>query len=205
VSILYRPRPVGRNRITSVALWAVAIAALVVLAGCGGGSSSSSGGEGQATAGGGESTSAGSAASGKAAGGKGESTSGKTVQPGSLSKSEFVKQANAICEKGKKEGLAKMSAYVKAHKGSSEAANLKLISEAIRTVFIPQIQNQVDAIRALGAPAGEEAQVEGFLTALEEDAEAARQSSGTSATLGKSFRVSVKLAHEYGVDGCAYG
>jgi hypothetical protein len=201
VSILYRLRPVGGKSTISLALCALAVAIVVALAGCGGGSSDSSSSASQA-AGGGEASSEGS---GKDAAGTGESSAGETVQSGDLSKSEFVKQANAICEKGKKESLEKMGAYVKKHKGGSETANLELIGEAIQAVFIPQIQSQIDAVRALGAPAGDEEQVEGFLVALEEDAATARESSGTSAVLAKSFKPSAELAHEYGLDGCSYG
>ncbi len=199
--ILYCLGPVGKISAKSLFLWGAAITVAIAIAGCGGGSDSSSG----STAAGGETTSAANEISGKSAQGKGESSSGKAVPAGDLSKSAFVKQANAICEEGKKQSLEKMGAYVKEHKGSSETANLKLIGEAIRTVFIPQIQDQIDAIRVLGAPAGDEAQVEGILTALEENAEAALDSSGTSAALGQSFKSSAELAHEYGLDGCAYG
>jgi hypothetical protein len=200
VLILYRPRSVGRRPITRLCLLAAAVAIVAVAAGCGGGGGSSS-----SSAAGGETTSAEGGASGKTSRAKGESSSGKTAPTGSLSKSEFVKQANAICEEGKKEGLGKMAAYVKKHKGGSQAPNVELLGEALKTVFIPTIQNQVDEVRALGAPSGDESRVEDFLTALEEDVEAAEASSGSGANFAKAFKDSAELAHEYGLDGCAYG
>jgi hypothetical protein len=229
---LYRARAVRRNLITSLPLLVVAIAIVAALAGCGGGGGDSSstataaaGGEASGTTTQGES----SGSSGKSGSSSGKSgtppangpgssdkpsassgsggSSGETGTPsGGLSKSEFVRQANAICEKRKKQSLAKMAAYVKEHKSGSEPANPALIVEAVKAVFLPGVQTQVDEIRALGAPPGDEAKVEAFLAALEEGVEDATEASGApGAAFGQSFKRSAELAREYGLDGCAYG
>ncbi len=200
--ILYCLGPVGKISAKSLFLWGAAIAVAVAIAGCGGGSDSSSG----STAAGGETTSAANESSGKSAQGKGESSSGKSVQAGDLSKSEFVKQANAICEEGKKQSLEKMAAYVKEHNGGSAQPSAELVVEAVQVVFIPQVQAQIGEIRALGSPQGDEGTVEAFLDAMEEGAEAASEASTSSTSkFGQSFKRSAELAHEYGLDGCAYG
>jgi len=170
------------------------IALVVALGGCGGGDSSSS-----ATTGG--------EATGTATQGESGGASGKSPAPsGGLSKAEFVKRANAICEKRKKQSLAKMGAYVKQHKRGTGGTNAALIVEAVKAVFLPGVETQVKEIRALGAPPGDEAEVEDFLTALEEGVAGASEASGSpSAAFGKSFARSAKLAREYGIDGCVYG
>lgn len=142
-----------------------------------------------------------------ASSGSGGKTSGETSTPsGGLSKAEFVKQANAICEQGKKQSLAKMAAYVKKQKGGSGQPNPALLVKAVKAVFLPGVETQIDEIRALGAPPGDEAKVEAFLAALEEGVNAADEGSGSpNAAFGQSFKRSAKLAREYGLDGCAYG
>ncbi len=128
---------------------------------------------------------------------------------GEISDAGFVKQANAICEEGKKQSLEEMSAYVKKHKGEgggSGQQTLGKLREAIQAVIVPAIQTQAEEIRALKAPEGDEAKVDAFLAALEEGVETAEEASGSStAPFAQSFKRSAELAHEYGLDGCAYG
>jgi hypothetical protein len=203
-------RAVGGKSTIGLALCAVAIAAVAVFAGCGGGGDSSSG----STAGGGGTTSAANGGSGKSesgSGGGGESTgkseaAGKSAPGGEFSDSGFVKQANAICEESKKQSLGKMSAYVKKHKGGSQKANIEVLKEAIEAVIVPAIQTQAEEIRALSVSGDDEAKVDAFATALEEGVGNAEEAKGSStAPFAKSFKDSAELAHEYGLDGCAYG
>jgi hypothetical protein len=161
----------------------MATAVAVALYGCGGGSGSTG-------------TSAG-------AGTGAETSSEATVRSSSLSKEEFTAKADAICTRGKKQGLVAMSAYVKEHPGSSKSKSEQLI-EAIHATFLPQIQKQVDQIRALGAPEGEEEQVTAILAAMEEGVEAAASASA-NAQFSQSFEHSAELAREYGIEACVYG
>ena len=166
-----------------------------------GGSGSSSGGSESAGKGGGSGKSGGSS-------GTSGSPSGKGATPsGGLSKTEFVKRANAICEKGKKQSLGKMQAYVKREAGGSKQASPALLVKAIKAVFIPGLETQIEEIRALGAPPGDEETVEAFLASLEEGVDAVNEASGGSAgaAFGQSFKRSGKLAREYGLNACAYG
>jgi hypothetical protein len=183
----------------NVLFWVVAAAAAVALWGCGGGDSSSttaaSNGSGATTT---------SKTEGSSSGKTGESSSGKTGGA-SQAKAEFVDQANAICKKGKKKGLKEMTAYAEAHANSSQR-KLAQLAKALQVAFLPEVQNQVDEIRALGAPQGDEKQIEAFLDALEEGIEAASQSSASSGLqLGPNFKHSAQLARGYGLDACAYG
>lgn len=212
---------------------AAALALMVVLAGCGGGDDDSGGtvaGGGEASgattdrAGGADQGNSGGSSgkkgesggssdkggkSGKSSGssGRGGGSSGKSATPsGGLSKAEFVKRANAICEKGKKQSLAKMAAYVKNEKGGSGQPSPALLVKAVKAVFIPGVETQIEEIRALGAPPGDEETVEAFLASLEEGVAAGEASGGSAAAaFGQSFKRSAKLAREYGLDGCAYG
>jgi hypothetical protein len=174
-------------------LGALAIAAAVALgvAGCGGGSDSSSSSS--------ESTGATTAAAG---GGKQTKTA---VHSSSLSKEEFVEKADAICVREKTKGLEAMGAYAKEHQGAAGQSKAEVIGEAIQKVFLPSVQAQVDQIRALGAPEGEEQEVEAVLVALEEAVEEASHGTPSSARFSQSFANAGALATEYGLTSCVYG
>jgi hypothetical protein len=160
---------------------AVLLAASVALAACGGGS----GGDG----------------SGSTESGGTTPTQGDT---GSIGRSEFIRQADAACTKGQKTVEAEVKAYLK-------KSNVKEIGEAdetqqeevIETIAIPSLRTQIDEIRGLGAPSGEEAQVEGFLAAAEEGIEKGEddpQAMFTSST--KVFAKADELADFIGFKVC---
>ncbi len=160
------------------------------VAGCGGGSSSS------------DSTSAESTGSTATAASGGKQTK---THSSSLSKEEFVERADAICVREKTKGLEAMGAYAKEHQGTAGQSKAEVIGEAVQKVFLPSVQSQVDQIRALGAPEGEEQEVEAILAALEEAVEEASQGAPSSARFAKSFANSGTLATEYGLTACVYG
>jgi hypothetical protein len=169
---------------------ALVAAIAVLVGGCGGGSDST----GTAGTGGGAEAKSGNGSAAEAA--------------SSLSKSEFVEKADAICNRDKRQGLAEMSTYVK-EKGAESAspqAKIALLREALQAVFLPKVQDQIDEIRALGAPQGDEQEVEAFLAALQEGLDAAsKAATPTNALFGQSFKRSGELARAYGLTACAYG
>jgi hypothetical protein len=198
---------VGGNPITRLSLLAGTIAVVLALGGCGGGSSSDSSSE-ASTAG---------ESSGKSSQGQGESSpeeatggeSGSAGGGGEISDAAFVKQANAICEEGKKKSIEKMGAYVrklKEESGGSKKQALSHLREAIQVVIVPGIAEQVEEVRALDVSGADKARVDEFLAAMEEGIESAEEAKGSStAPFAKSFKRSAQLAHEIGLDGCAYG
>jgi hypothetical protein len=171
--------------LSSLAALAIAAAIALGVGGCGGGSNSTSS----------ESTNTTAASGGKQA----------KVHSSSLGKTEFIEKADAICTREKTKGLEAMGAFVKENKGATGQAKAELIGEAIQKVFLPSIQSQVDQIRALGAPEGDEQEVEAILVALEEAVEGASQGSPSSARFAHSFANSGALAREYGLTACVYG
>jgi hypothetical protein len=169
----------GGRLIRHLFLSIAAVALVAAIGGCGSSSSSSSG------------STAGSASSAEGS--------------SSLSKAEFVEQADEICTEGKQKGLEEMSAYAKAHASPGEP-KLETLAKALQAAFLPAVQTQVDEIRALGAPQGDEAEVKAILAALEEAVESASKSSPSAGpNFGSNFKHSGELAREYGLNGCAYG
>lgn len=171
------------KRLTLPALLALALALIAV--GCGSGEDSSSG----------------------TGGGGGETSSDQTA---SLSKAEFIKQADAVCSKGKKEVEAQFAAYLKKNKiegigakGEPRPEAEERKADVVLTIGVPAYRKQLEEIDALPAPAGDEATVEEFVSAAEEGVEVVEEEpkavfDGTS----KAFAEADKVAKGYGFKVC---
>jgi hypothetical protein len=134
-----------------------------------------------------------------------DSSSSSGGGEGSTTKAEFVQQANQICEAGKREGLEATSAYAKERADSGQSRRA-LISAALRNAFLPEVQDQVDEIRQLEVPAGDQEEVDEYLEAMEEAiADSAKTARASLTSFGANFQRSADLARAYGLTGCAYG
>jgi hypothetical protein len=130
-------------------------------------------------------------------GGSGDST----TTTAAISKAEFLSKGNAICIRGNKQ-TGEAFAGLAAEPSSAQIKN------AIETGFVPAVQGQIDGIRALGAPRGDEAKVEHMLDLAQEDLDEikrdpvayAEESNG-----GERFADFAALAHPYGLTHCAEG
>jgi hypothetical protein len=173
------------TRLTMLLIAALATAALAI--GCGGGDD---GGEGGSTVSG--SSNSDSSQSGE-----------PTVTTSSLSKAAFVKKADGLCRLGAEKALSYQST-------DPEKANLpedQLLPEAIEATIAPSFQEVVDQIQELGAPSGDELQVEAFLDALQQEIdviEERRTSVSSFAKLEALLRRSSALARDYGLESCVY-
>ncbi|HEX2391345.1 MAG TPA: hypothetical protein VHI77_00345 [Solirubrobacterales bacterium] len=88
-----------------------------------------------------------------------------------LSKAEFVKQADAICEKAHEAVKSRFAAYQQ-ELGLSEGQWTPKDEEAAMTkIIIPSLQEQAKAIDQLGVPKGDEPSVALLVKALEEVAD----------------------------------
>lgn len=100
-----------------------------------------------------------------------DSSTGDTTA--SITKAEFVKQGNAICKEGNEEIEGEFEKFAKENNLSEKKAPTEAqLEEAAEQFLIPAITRQVEGLRALGAPSGEEEKVNTLLdnaeTALEE-------------------------------------
>jgi hypothetical protein len=91
----------------------------------------------------------------------------------SLTKAEFTKQADAICTTAiKKIQVGFGEATQNSTPGSNEnAAATKFATE----VVVPAYQEQIDGIRALEAPTGDEKQVDAMLAAMQQGLDEGKQ------------------------------
>jgi hypothetical protein len=121
----------------------------------------------------------------------------------SLSKAQFIKQADAICEKGNKENEAEFEEFAKEHGLSEKKEPSKAVQEeAISEIVAPSVGKQIEEIDALGAPEGDEGKIEAMVAAVEEGVEEIEANPG-SLTEGKNpLAKGSKLAKEYGLKTC---
>ena len=116
------------------------------------------------------------------------------------SKQEFIKQADAICAKGDKElDQAGRETFGKGQPSKQE------IEQFATDTLVPNIQGQIDGVRALTPPEGDDEEVSAFLDAaqqgvdkVEQDPSAIGQRGGPDPFAGTS-----KLAKQYGFEKCA--
>jgi hypothetical protein len=128
--------------------------------------------------------------------------SDSTDSTSSLTKAEFVKQGNAICAKGNKEIQEGFEEFEKEH-GSQKQPTKAELSEAVETIVLPAVRQQVEGVKALPAPSGEEAEVEAITDAAEEALEQGEEDPASLTTeKADPFAKANELANEYGLTKC---
>jgi hypothetical protein len=121
------------------------------------------------------------------------------AQGAALTKTEFVAQANAICAKGNKA----IDQAAKQTFGNSRPSGSQLNQFATETL-IPNVQDQIDEVKALPPPSGDEAQVSEILTAAQGALDKIKADPALLTGSGPSpFASANKLAKEYGLTECA--
>ena len=127
--------------------------------------------------------------------GGGDSSSSTTAA--SITKDEFVTQGNQICTDGNK--AIQTAAQQTFASGKPSQDDL----EGFATdTLIPSVQGQIDAIRALGVPEGEEDQVSAFLDAAQADVDKATADPSLALSNG-AFNDVNDLASALGLKECA--
>jgi hypothetical protein len=157
----------------SIALCAAFAALAIIVAGCGGGG-----------------------------GGSGSTESSESTS--SLTKAEFVKQGNAICAKTEKEVEEGVAKFAKERNFSEKSPpTAKQIAELAEEVLVPKVRKQIDEIRALGIPSGDEKEVEAIFAVAEE---ALKETEEDPSVFGEGgvgpFAKANKLSREYGLTVC---
>jgi protein-tyrosine-phosphatase len=136
--------------------------------------------------------------------GGGDDSTGSTS---SLTRAEFIKQADGICEKADKEIEGEVEAFAEENgiptdKEPSDEVKEELVVE----VIVPNIEKQAEDISALGAPSGEEDEVGEIVAGIESAAsETADDPSAVITGEEGAFEDVNKQAQEYGLKVCGEG
>jgi hypothetical protein len=120
----------------------------------------------------------------------------------SISKAEFIKKADAVCKKGEEEVQKDFGAFAKTHENVKKPTEADY-AELVDAVLVENVEDEVDAIRALGAPEGDEKEVEAMLKAREDSIKKA-QANPKAVIRGNEdiFGEASKLAKAYGLKEC---
>lgn len=136
------------------------------------------------------------------------SASGGPITTSSLSKAEFVQQANALCIASKKQLAVELKDFAKSfvNEHPNQTAASDAFPSGLRSVVLPWIQRDIDGIRELGAPPGEANQIEAILVATEDGIENVNKHPDIAAVkVFSGFKHSGELAREYGIEACTHG
>jgi hypothetical protein len=89
---------------------------------------------------------------------------GSSKKSTALSKAEFLKRGNAICKRGNDEiNRAAQKIFPNSHAQPSQADEKKFATNTL----IPSVQSQIDGIKALGAPKGDESKVKAIINSAQ--------------------------------------
>ena len=128
----------------------------------------------------------------------GETTSGETV---TLTKAEFIKQGDAICKKAGDRSEKEAEEFAQENGFTLEKANEEQLEEAVAEVLVSALRDQAEELNALGAPEGDEDQVEEIIVSLEGAADEVEDDPGVVFE-EKVFKEPNELAQEYGFKVC---
>lgn len=114
-----------------------------------------------------------------------------------VTKADFVAKANAVCAAGN-------ARLEKAPHPNTEHPSPAQIAAFVNAAFVPNIQYQINSIRALAPPTGEEAKVTHMLDVAQEGLDKVKANPQSLATPGEHpFGEFASLAHSYGLTQCA--
>jgi hypothetical protein len=141
--------------------------------------------------------------------GGGSDGSTVTVQTGSLSRTEFVEKADAICKAARTEFLTKYENLLKQHKSelfAKDATKEKqdaVIGEVVDSVLTPNMEGEIARIGELGAPKSYASEVTAFLEALQTKLEEVQDDHSILGSTQFPFKKAEDVARRAGLYGCA--
>lgn len=118
-----------------------------------------------------------------------------------LSKQEFIKQGNAVCKAGESERTELFAEAQKEIK-PGDTFDQKDKAELVRTVLVEPYEKMIKGVEELGAPEGDEQQVEALLQAMEKATQKAEADPARTIKTIIPFAEANKAADEYGLTDC---
>ena len=126
----------------------------------------------------------------------------------SLTKAQFIAQADAICKAGDAEIESEVQAFEKKNNiDENEEPSKAQKAEVSETILVPNVTNQAEEIRDLTAPSGDEDEISAMLDSLDEGVEEveANPQAPFESKQPNPFGPANKIAGEYGLKVCGQG
>jgi hypothetical protein len=115
----------------------------------------------------------------------------------SISKAQFRKQANLICNKGSIEQYEKANRYLEDHPKAKEA-------DLVEPAGISPLEKELEELQALGVPRGYEEEAEAFLDEFERALEELKEDPRAAVSSGGNpFEKANKLSEKYKFGDCS--
>jgi hypothetical protein len=132
------------------------------------------------------------------------STDGGETSTASITKPELIKQGDEICTTGNEAIEEEAEAFAEENEIDTEKATTEQQEEVVAEVVAPQVKAQAEEISALGAPSGDEDEVEAIVTAVEDAATEAEEDPSliVEGEGAGPFKEANELATEYGFKVC---
>lgn len=120
----------------------------------------------------------------------------------SLSRQQFVKEANAVCKAGERERTEIIEGATKLFK-PGEVLSKERKEEFVQTGAVDPYRKMTEQLTELGTPEGEEEQVEAVIEEMERAADKAEENPIKALTSIAPFAAANKAVTDYGIDSCA--
>jgi len=127
-----------------------------------------------------------------------------TTTSATVTKAEFVAKGNAICAAGSKTQEAAFNAYAKKHglKENQQPTKAQQ-AEAVNTILAPNIESQITAVKNIGAPSGEEQQVNSALESAQQELNKVKANPELAFGKESAFVGAGEKLHALGLTQCA--
>jgi maltose-binding protein MalE len=125
-----------------------------------------------------------------------------TETTAALSKAEFIKQGDAICTKGNQAIETEANEFAKENNVNTKKPTKAQKEEVIVEVVAPDVRRQAEELAELGAPSGDEAEVEAIVAAVEEGADELEENPSLLIEDKNPLDKGSKLADSYGMKVC---
>lgn len=121
----------------------------------------------------------------------------------SISKEEFIAKADAICKRSNKRMEAAFGKFLKDNPGLTKPDDPKF-QPLVTDVMVPSLKQEIQELRELGVPDGDEEKVDAMISALEEGLETAENNPQvvTGSSSDTIFGIASRIAGEYGLKTC---
>jgi hypothetical protein len=118
-----------------------------------------------------------------------------------LTKVEFIKQGDQICEEANEQSETEAEEFAEENDFKLEKASDEQLEEAVAEILVPSLNQQIEDLEALGAPEGDEEQVEEIIVSLEDAAGEIEDDPGIVFE-GEVLKEPSELAEDYGFKVC---
>lgn len=119
-----------------------------------------------------------------------------------LTKAEFIEQADAICVKGNEAIETEVEEFAEDNDVDTENPTKEQQEEVIATVVAPGTRAQVEEISELGAPSGDEETIEAMVESVETGSEELEDDPAKLLGEKSPLEEGSKLARDYGLKEC---